>query len=55
VRLLASARAEEKAERSHVDETDQAKVDGQVAHFYQRVFDRRGAEKVELASEDEHR
>jgi hypothetical protein len=55
VRLLASARAEEQDERGHVDETDQAKVDGQMAHFCQRVFDRRGAEKVELASEDENR
>ena len=55
VRLLASARAEEQAERGHVDESDHAKVDSQVAHFCQRVFDRRGAEEVELASEDEHR
>ena len=55
VRLLASARVEEEDERGHVDEGDHAKVDGQVAHFCQRVFDRRGVEKVDLASEDEDR
>jgi hypothetical protein len=55
VRLLATARAEEQDERGRVDERDQAKVDGQVAHFCQRVSDRRGAEEVELASEDENR
>jgi hypothetical protein len=55
VRLPASARAEEQAERGRVDESDEAKVDGQVAHVCQRVFDRRGADKVELASEDENR
>ena len=55
VRLLASARAEEQTERGRVDESDQAKVDGQVGDFCQRVFDRRGTEKVELASEDENR
>lgn len=54
-RLLALARAEEQVERGHVDESDHAKVDGQVAHFCQRVFDRRGVEKVGLASEDEDR
>ncbi len=51
--LLASARAEEQGERCRVDESDQAKIDGQVAHFCQRVCDCRRAEKVELASEDE--
>jgi hypothetical protein len=30
--LLASARAEEQSERCRVDESDQAKIDGQVAH-----------------------
>lgn len=55
VRLLASARAEEQDERGYVDESDHAKVDGQVAHFCQRVLDRRGAKEVELASEDENR
>ena len=53
--LLASARAEEQGERCRVDESDQAKIDGQVAHFCQRVCDCRRAEKVELASEDEDR
>jgi hypothetical protein len=54
-RLLASARAEEQVKRGHVDESDHAKVDGQVAHVWQRVLDRRGVEKVDLASEDENR
>ena len=55
MRLPASARAEEQAERSRVYESDQAKVNGQVAHFCQGVLDRRGAEKVELAGENENR
>jgi len=53
--LLASARAEEQGERCRVDESDQAKIDGQVAHFCQRVRDCRRAEQIELASEDEDR
>ena len=31
--MLAPARAEEQGERGRVDESDQAEVDGQVAHF----------------------
>ena len=53
--LLASARAEEQGERCRVDESDQAKIDDQVAHFCQRVCDCRRAEKVELAGEDQDR
>ena len=55
MRLLASARAEEQVEGGHVDESDHAKVDGQVADVRQRGFDRRGVEKVGLAGEDENR
>ena len=53
--LLASARSEEQGERCRVDESDQAKIDGQVTHFCQRVCDCRRAEEVELASEDKDR
>jgi hypothetical protein len=63
--MLAPARAEEQEERGRVDESDQAEVDGQVAHsiaaqlgfnrLCQGIFDRRGAIQVELASEDENR
>ncbi|HYH62453.1 MAG TPA: hypothetical protein VD766_11360 [Solirubrobacterales bacterium] len=53
--LLASARSEEQGERCRVDESDQAKIDGQVMHFCQRVCDCRRAEEVELASEDKNR
>jgi hypothetical protein len=65
LRMLVPARAEEQQERGRVDESDQAQVDGQVAHsiaaqlgssrLCQSVFDRRGAIQVELASEDENR
>ena len=55
-RLPPPARAEEQAEGSCVDERDQAKVDGQVAGLCrQRILDRWGVEKVELAGEDENR
>ena len=63
--LLALARAEEQEERGRVDESDQAQVDGQVAHsiaaklgfnrLCQGVLDRRGAIQVELASEEKNR
>ena len=54
--LLTSARAEEHGECCRVDESDQAKIDGQVAHFCpQRIRDCRRAEQVELASEDQDR
>jgi len=65
LRMLAPARAEEQEERGRVDESDQAEVDGQVAHsiaaqlgfnrLCQGIFDRRGAIQVELASEAENR
>jgi hypothetical protein len=65
LRMLAPARANEQEERGRVDESDQAEVDGQVAHsiaaqlgfnrLCQGIFDRRGAIQVELASEDENR
>ena len=55
LRLPASARGEQQAERSRVDKSDQAKVNGQIARFCQGTFDRRSPVEVELAREDENR